>query len=438
LKQVYRLFKNSYRIFWNDRVAVMLTFIVPLFLMTLFGVIFGGSGSGPSRTPIAVLNQGSSAVAKQVVATLDTMKAFRVIKSYKDDQGKEIAFDTVSIKRFVQTGKATAAVVLPEDAFTDTSLGLRMKFYYDPKNEIEIQVVQGLIKQVAYGQMPSIIQQSAQRQSEKYLGTKSGQAFNRGVASLVSKYFKVDTSLIMNPSKAMANWSKSDSSNKGASSFFENMVKIESQQVVGEQLKNPGATRSVGGWAMTFLLFTITATSASLFEEKESGVLLRLLVSPVSRIHILWSKYLFNMTLGIIQLYFMFLAGWLMFQVDVFSNMFNLFLIILAASMACTAFGMLLAAFSRTRRQAQGLGTMLILSMSAVGGAWFPTSFMPPTIQFISKLTLVYWSMDGFLEVLWRGSGIVSILPNLGILFGMGLVLSAVSVWQFQRGKIFE
>jgi ABC-2 type transport system permease protein len=438
LKQVLRLFLNAYRIFFNDRVAVMLTFIVPVILMILFASIFGGASSGPSRTPIAVLNQSTSDVAKQVVATLDTMKAFRVMKTYQDDQGKQVPFDTVSIKRFVQTGGASAAVVLPTDAFTDTSVGLKMKFYYDPKNELEFQVVQGLIKQVAYAQFPAIINQSMQRQSEKYLGAKSGQAFNRGVASLVSKYFHVDTSWVMNPSKAMSAWSKSDTSKKGSSQFFDNMLKIESQQVVGEQLKNPWATRSVGGWAMTFLLFTIVATSASLFEEKEAGVLLRLLVSPVSRAHIVWSKYLFNMTLGIIQLFFMFLVGWLMFQVDVFSNLFNLLLIILAASVACTAFGMLLAAFSSTRRQAQGLGTLLILSMSAVGGAWFPTSFMPPTVQFFSKLTLVYWSMDGFLQVLWRGSGTSAILSHLAILLGMGLVLIALSVWRLGRGKVFE
>ncbi len=228
------------------------------------------------------------------------------------------------------------------------------------------------------------------------------------------------------------------SSGRRASNFFENMVQIESQQVVGERLKNPEATRSVGGWAMTFLLFTITATAASIFEEKEAGVLLRLLVSPVSRIHILWSESLFNVSLGIIQLLFMFIAGWLMFQIDVFSNVFNLLLIVLAASVACTAFGMLLAAFCASRRQAQGLGMLLILSMSAVGGAWFPTTFMPPTIQFFSKLTLVYWSMDGFLQVLWRGSGTAAILPHLGILFGMGAVLIAISVWGFKSGKVFE
>ena len=100
MKQVLRLFNNSYRIFFSDRVAVMLTFIVPLFLMYLFGMIFGGVGSGPNRTPIAVLNQSTSDVAKQVVATLDTMKAFRVIKTYKNDQGQQVAFDTVSILVF--------------------------------------------------------------------------------------------------------------------------------------------------------------------------------------------------------------------------------------------------------------------------------------------------------------------------------------------------
>jgi ABC-2 type transport system permease protein len=144
------------------------------------------------------------------------------------------------------------------------------------------------------------------------------------------------------------------------------------------------------------------------------------------------------MSLGVIQLLFMFVAGWLLFDVDIFSNIFNLLLVIIAASMACTSFGMLLAAFSQTRQQAQGLGTFFILTMSAVGGAWFPTSFMPPAIQFFSKLTIVYWSMDGFLEVLWRDVGLFSILPNLGILFGVSAVVSIISVRQFRRGDIFS
>ncbi len=437
MKQVYLLFMNSYLRFWKDKVSVLLTFIVPLVLMTIFGSIFSGSGSGPQGIRLAVLNQSSSPVAKQIESSLDTMKNFRVIKSFKNDSGKVITFDTLSIQEYVRTGKASAALILPPDAYSDTSIGLYVKFYYDPKNDIEMQTIRGLIQQVVFSQFPSIIAQSGLRQAEKFLGIQSGTAFNRDMASIVHKYFKIDTNLILHPKLSDFSIAGSDSG-KNKSNFFQNVVRIEDQQLVGKEVKNPWATRSVGGWAMTFLLFTLTASSSSLFEERKSGVLLRLLTSPVSRVHILWSKYLFNMSLGIIQLLFMFFAGWAMFQVDIFSNFFNLLLIIIAASTACTAFGMLLAAFSQTRQQAQGLGTLFILSMSAIGGAWFPTNFMPATIQFFSKLTVVYWSMDGFLEVLWRGVGLISILPHLGILFGMGAIINFISIRQFKKGHIFD
>ena len=431
-----QLFKNSYRIFWKDKIAVILTFIVPLVLMTIFGSIFGGSGTGPQGIRLAVLNQSDSEIAKQIETMLDTAKAFKVVKSYKDAEGKERIFDTVSIKEYVRSGKATAALVLPPDAYSDTAIGLNLKFYYDPKNEIEIQTAKGLVQQIVFSRFPSIITQSGFKQAERYLGMKSGGEFKRGVASIVGKYFKIDTSAFLHPDFSKRQKTSADSSRR-TSNFMDNIVHIEEQQLVGKELKNPWATRSVGGWAMTFLLFTLTASSSSLFDEKKSGVMLRLLTSPVSRVDILWSKYLFNMSLGIIQLVFMFVFGWILFDVDIFSNMLNLFIIIIAASLACTSFGMLLAAFSQTRQQAQGLGTLLILSMSAVGGAWFPTSFMPPTIQFFSKLTIVYWSMDGFLEVLWRGSGLLFILPHVGILCGISAFVNLISVRQFRKGDIF-
>lgn len=416
---------------------MLLTFIVPVVLVYIFGSIFGGSNAGPQGIPLAFLNQSKSEVGTRIESALDTMKSFRVIKSFKDDSGIVRTFDTTSIKEYVMNGNATAALVLPIDAYSDTSMALKIKFYYDPKNEIEIQTVQGLIKQVVFSQFPSIIAQSGLKQAERALGTKNGREFNRGMASVVSKYFKVDTSVFLHPSRWKFSGKGGDSSNN-TGNFFNEIVKMDEEQVVGKELANPWATRSVGGWAITFLLFSLTAASSSLFDEKKSGVMLRLLTSPVSRVHILWSKYLFNMSLGILQLSVLFFFGWVIFRIDIFSNFINLFLIIIAASLACTSFGMLLAAFSKTRQQANGLGTLLILSMSAIGGAWFPVSFMPSGIQFFSRLTPVYWAMDGFLQVLWRGVGLSGIVEHIVILVGIGAVASVVSLWQFKRGDIFS
>jgi hypothetical protein len=114
-----------------------------------------------------------------------------------------ITFDTVSIQEYVRAGKASAALILPTDAYTDTSVGLYVKFYYDPKNDIEMQTIGGLVRQVVFSQFPSIIMQSGLRQTEKFLGMKSGHAFNHTMASLVNKYFKIDTNRILHPQEAI-------------------------------------------------------------------------------------------------------------------------------------------------------------------------------------------------------------------------------------------
>ena len=133
----------------------------------------------------------------------------------------------------------------------------------------------------------------------------------------------------------------------------------------------------------------------------------------------------------------LFFTGYLFFGIDIFSNFFNLLLVIIASSAAATAFGMVLAAFSKTPAQARGLGTFLILTMSAIGGAWFPTFILPSFVQTLSKLTIVYWSIEGFLQVLWRGVGTIEILPYVGILLGIAAVINLISIWRFQKGDIF-
>jgi len=76
--------------------------------------------------------------------------------------------------------------------------------------------------------------------------------------------------------------------------------------------------------------------------------------------------------------------------------------------------------------------------MSAVGGAWFPVTFMPDYIQRLSKLTLVYWSVEGFADVLWAGKSIIEVLPKVGILAGIAAGVMAIAVWRFNRGKLFD
>ena len=162
------------------------------------------------------------------------------------------------------------------------------------------------------------------------------------------------------------------------------------------------------------------------------------MISPVTRAHLLWSRFVYGVLLGLVQLTALFLAGRVLYGIDVFGHVGLLLIVCAAAAAACTAFGMFVAAFTPNAQAAGGLSTFLVLTMSATGGAWFPMSMMPHFMQTVGKFTLVYWSMEGFGQVLWAGNTFLEILPTIGILGAIAGGVMAVSIWRLNRRKIFE
>jgi ABC-2 type transport system permease protein len=215
------------------------------------------------------------------------------------------------------------------------------------------------------------------------------------------------------------------------------LVKIDRQQLVGKDVKSPDATRVIGGQAIMFLLFALSGGAAAYFDEKNAGLFQRLLSAPVTRGQLLWSRFIWGTLLGLVQLTVLFFAGQLLYGIDVLGHLGNLVIVCIGAAAACTSFGMLIAAITPNAQAASGVATLLVMIMAATGGAWFPTTFLPDFMEKIGKLTIVYWSMDGFARVLWAGNSFVQLLPTLGILFGIALGVMLIAVWRLNQKKIF-
>ena len=84
------------------------------------------------------------------------------------------------------------------------------------------------------------------------------------------------------------------------------------------------------------------------------------------------------------------------------------------------------------------MGTLLILGMTSMSGAWVPMQFMPETMQMIGKLTLVYWSIEGFSGALWEGASPLALAPTLGVIVLYSSVLMAIAIWRFKKGDLFN
>ncbi|MCF3650354.1 ABC transporter permease [Synoicihabitans lomoniglobus] len=449
---VLTLLRKDIRLFLRNKTAFALTFIVPLVLVYIFGQVFGvsRSGSGPSGVPIAVVKQTDAPVADAIIAGLQAESAFKVLTQSVAADGSKSPLTEARVRKLIDDNQLRFALVFPPDTISDETFGLKLKFLNNPRNDIETQTVNGLLQKVIFTSAPQALMDGMRKRAVSYIGTAETDKFYDGMASTIAESFGLDVAEVRADMEAGVmdfgpttdtnadGESESDAPTTAAADFISEIIKIENEQLAGADVKSPGATRVVGGWAIMFLLFSVSGASTSLFEEKQAGIFQRLLASPVRRSHVLWSKYLFNVLMGIVQLSVLFLAGQILFGIETTSHIPGLLTVALVASIACTAFGMLLAAISSSPAAASGLATFLILTMSAIGGAWFPTSLMPDFIQSISKLTLVYWSMEGFLAVLWAQKSIIEILPILGILLGIAAVVNVFSVWRFNKGDLFD
>jgi ABC-2 type transport system permease protein len=86
-----------------------------------------------------------------------------------------------------------------------------------------------------------------------------------------------------------------------------------------------------------------------------------------------------------------------------------------------------LATASRTRAQLSGISTILILTMSALGGSMFPRFLMSEGMQKAGLVAFNAWALDGYVKVFWRNSPLSGLLPQVGVLLAFLAVFLVVS-----------
>jgi ABC-2 type transport system permease protein len=201
------------------------------------------------------------------------------------------------------------------------------------------------------------------------------------------------------------------------------VIAVQARSVVGENKRNPIVSFYAAAIGVMFLLFTASSAAGSLLDEAESGTLERVLSSRVTMTKLLAGKLAFNTLLAFAQLVVMFLWAWLVFKVDLVSHIPGFVVMGLCTAFAVAAFGIMLASICHTRGQLGAVSTLLILTMSAIGGSMFPRYLMPENIQKAGLFTINAWAIDGFTKVFWRDLPVQELWQQVGVLLAVGIVL---------------
>jgi len=396
------LFKKDLSLYLKDKKAVLLTFILPILLITLFAFAFGGTGkskSKPRTYTVLVTDLDQSDSSKGTINQLENLKDLTLI--YKNlKEGKEL----------VKKGERLALLVFEKgfDEGIKKDHVFKTTLHFDASREVETKMVYSFL-----------MQHLSQKQGKEILKNR--------VNSFVSNTFS-----------AIPLEMKQNIINKINSKNNTSPIQIEMQSVMKEKStkENIGLVQAVVGTAIMMLLFSIANIGGSLLDEKENGTLKRLLYAPLKTTDILFGKMLTALSISIVQLVVMFIFSWLAFGLNIFKDVPALLLMILCTAFAVAGFGIFLVSFVKTRQQLNGFSSLIILTMSAIGGSMIPLFIMPEFMQKIAVISLNYWGIQGFYDIFWRELSIIEIAPRMLVLLGIGLIMTLISVPLFKKNIV--
>ena len=392
-----KLFKKDLKLFFHDQRSVILTFLLPLILISLFAFAYGGIGefngrSEPVSLLVADLDQTIS--SKAIISSIDSLKDIRIVIS-----------DSVKSKELVMKGNYACALIIYKGYQDSMEAGdaFPLELLYDRSREMEIGVLQESLISTLMSSTGKIM---VKKSIEKYLK---------------DQFPSIDKNV-------------SDNVIRAAISNDKNIPAIKWTSIVGEKNDTKlGLIQAVAGTAILMLLFSVAGVGTSILEEKENGTINRLLYSPLKGSTILYGKMLFAFFISILQLTVMFMFAWLILNMDMSVNIPALILMIIATAFAVSSLGIFLAAIAKTRQQAQNLSTIIILVMSAIGGSMIPLFIMPAILQKIAVISVNYWGIQGFYDLFWRALPLEEILPKILILTGIGITMTFFSILLFKK-----
>ncbi len=409
----------------RDRGALALSFILPIGFFTIFAVIFGGRHDTMPKVSLLVVDEDHSATSQSLIRGLEREGSLLVMRRPEPKQGVEQPeYTAATAEAAVKSGVATVALIVPH-GYGENPIsfgggnGPTIQLLKDSSDMVAPQVVAGMLQKVAMTSMPDVMAEQGSRYMDMYAGgftPEQRKRIDAGLEALRKRQNEENNG----QATAAADPNHADP-NQGMP------ISVTTRDVVGENKNNGMVSYYAAAVSVMFLLFTASGTGGSLLDEAESGTLDRVLSSRVTMGTLMTGKLCYCVLMAFLQLVVMFVWAWLFFKVDLLSHIPGFVVMGLSTAFAVGALGMLLASICRTRAQLGPLSTLVILTMSSIGGSMFPRYYMPEAIQKVGLLTINAWAIDGFTKIFWRDEPVSHLWPQVAVLLGAGIVLFAIA-----------
>lgn len=380
MRGLWTMVANDLRQRIRDKSVFIFSLVVPLALMGVLNLSFGGFDTGNVDLKPAVVVASSEDSGQLGDALLEAVDSLPIM----DVTVRKVAASDVS-RETKDTG-AELGIILPADFTTAVTSGQALSVQVVEgdaagiETDVLISVVDGLLGQFAAGTEAAEAGESAGLPHD-VLGGLAQQAAAGTPALTLS----------------------------------------EGHASAG-QLSLKGTL--VAGQTGLFLLFTVGFGVLGLLAEREEGTLSRLQSTPVAPGTIITAKALVGFILGVVATAILLAAGSILFGVS-FGSPAVVALLVLAVAAAATSLTFIVARLVRSAEQANIAQSILAMVLGIAGGAFFPieASGFLATLMDLNPIAAFIRGLG----VTAGGGGVTDVAVPLAVMLGFATVATLAS-----------
>lgn len=327
MQEIWAMVGNDLRQRIRDKSVFIFSLLVPLSLMGVLNLAFGGFGpDSVELKPATVVASSDDAgpLGGALLSALDSLEIMDVTLR---------SVPAAEVRQETQNSGADLGLVIPPGFTTAVTSG----------QAVSVQVVegdrQGIETDVLVSVVDSLLDQFGAGAVAAMAGHSSGL-----------------------PPEVLAGLGQQTAAGAPALTLSEG-------QAAAEQLSLKGTL--VAGQTGLFLLFTVGFGVLGLLAEREQGTLARLKSSPLAARSIITAKALVGFILGIVATTVLLTVGSLLFSVS-FGSPLVVGLLVVSVAAVATSMTFIVARLVRTAEQANVVQSILAMVLGIAGGAFFP------------------------------------------------------------------
>ena len=420
------LVRRDLRLYFQDRRALVMSFVAPIVIGSFFGYLFRNAADRPaSKIAVAVVDRDGSTISRKLTDALRKDAALEVTPR---------AFEAAESR--VREGKTTVAVVLPAGfgdaagrAFFRGASKPEIQLLYDPSHGSEMALVRGVLTQHVMETVSAEVFGGASSQKtmdDTLRDLESGSAMPTGDRkALVDMLHTVDT------------WNRRQRANAAAGAPSAPGLNLPYQLKEEAVTAHKGTdynsmAHSFAGMSVQFILFMGIDAGLIVLMQRRSGMWKRLQAAPISRWTVILSRAASAAITAMIILAVVFGFARVVWGVKIDGSFVGFVAVCAAFSVMTATFGLLIAVLGKTPEGARGISILVTLVLVMLGGSWVPAFLFPQWLQQASFLIPTRWAVDGLDGTIWRGFSAQAALQPAVALLGFAALFGAIAVWRFK------